>query len=191
MNELKEKRVAVLITDGSDENHWSTAKDALKEAGALVEVVSERSGSVITWRKGNWGSVVSVGRTLRSASEPEYDALLIPGGILGVDKLRGNKDAVAFVRAFFQAHKPVATIGHGPWLLVEAGVVHQRNLTSHRTLRTDIENAKGRWTDEDVVVDEGLVTGRSSDDLPTFNRKLVEEIWEGKHSGQSVQGHDR
>jgi protease I len=138
------------------------------------------------WNHDHWDQQVDVDMHLLDASPDSYDGLLLPGGQMNPDSLRGNEAAVRFVRSFFEAGKPVAAICHAPWLLVEAGVADGRRLTSYHTIRTDLENAGAEWIDEEVVVDNGLVTSRNPDDIPAFNRKLVEEIAEGRHAKQMV-----
>ena len=182
--QLKNKRVAILATDGFEYVELVEPRKALNAAGATTEVVSPKAGEIRGWNHTDWGQSVPVDVPLTSANADNYDALLLPGGVMNPDHLRTNEAAVNFTRAFFDAHKPVAAICHGPWLLIEAGVVKGRKLTSWPSLKTDIQNAGGKWTDEQVVTDQGLVTSRKPDDIPAFNKKLVEEIAEGKHKLQ-------
>ena len=182
--QLKNKRVAILATDGFEYVELVEPRKALEAAGATTEVVSPKDGEIRGWNHTDWGQSVKVDVSLKAANADEYDALLLPGGVMNPDHLRTNEAAVNFTRAFFDAHKPVAAICHGPWLLVEAGVVKGRKLTSWPSLKTDIQNAGGKWTDEQVVTDQGLVTSRKPDDIPAFNKKLVEEVAEGKHKLQ-------
>jgi protease I len=181
---LKNKRVAILATDGVEQVELLEPRTALQEAGAQTEVVSPKSGQIKGWNVTDWGEKISVDKVLKNANPNDYDALLLPGGVMNPDHLRQDPDAVKFVKAFFEAKKPVAAICHGPWLLVEADVVRGRKLTSWPSLKTDIRNAGGQWTDEQVVTDSGLVTSRKPDDIPAFNKKMIEEFTEGKHQAQ-------
>ncbi|MBK6777399.1 MAG: type 1 glutamine amidotransferase [Flavobacteriales bacterium] len=178
---LNSKRVAILATDGFEESELREPREALLQAGAFVDLISLEAGAITGWKDGNWGETEQVARTVADAKAEDFDALLLPGGVMNPDKLRMDPDAVAFVRAFFDQHKPVAAICHGPWLLAEAGVVRGRRLTSYPSIRTDLTNAGAEWVDEEVVVDDGLITSRSPKDLPAFNAKLLEEIAEGVH----------
>lgn len=181
MPNIQNKKVAVLATDGFEQSELQKPVDALKEAGATVEIVSLKSGSIKGWDK-DWGDEVSVDKTVDSVKASDYDALVLPGGVMNPDTLRMNKDAVAFVSDFMSAKKPVAAICHGPWTLVEAGALKGRKVTSWPSLKTDIENAGGTWVDEEVVTDNGLVTSRKPADLPAFCKKMIEEIAEGPHN---------
>lgn len=182
--QLKNKRIAILATDGVEYVELAEPKKALEQAGAKTEVVSPKSGKIKGWNHTDWGDSVSVDVELKSADAGHYDALLIPGGVMSPDHLRQEPSAVKFVQAFFEAHKPVAAICHGPWMLVEAGIVKGRTLTSWPSLKTDIRNAGGNWVDQEVATDSGLVTSRKPDDIPAFNRKMIEEFAEGKHRAQ-------
>lgn len=181
---LKNKRVAILATDGVEQVELLEPRKALKEAGATTEVVSPKSGKIKGWDHTEWGEKIPVDTELKNADPAQYDALLLPGGVMNPDHLRQDPDAVQFVKAFFEAGKPVAAICHGPWLLVEAGVVRGRKLTSWPSLQTDIRNAGGQWTDQEVVTDQGLVTSRKPADIPAFNKKMIEEFGEGRHKAQ-------
>lgn len=183
-NELNGRKVAILATDGFEQVELTDPRRALDEAGATTHLIAPEKGRIRGWQHTDWGDEFEVDVKLSDASAGDYDALLLPGGVMNPDKLRMDAEAVRFVRAFFQAKKPVAAICHGPWMLVEADVVRGRRVTSYPSIRTDLENAGANWVDEEVVVDEGLVTSRNPDDLPAFNRKIVEEITEGVHSGQ-------
>lgn len=176
---LDGSRIAVLSTGGFEQSELMLPRQALLEAGADVKVVSHKQGQIRGWQKNNWGQSVHVDATLDTTTPGEFDALMLPGGVLNADQLRTVPQAVDFVRAFFIAGKPVAAICHGPWLLVEAGVVKSRTLTSWPSLRTDIVNAGGRWVDREVHVDSGLVTSRKPADLSAFNAKMVEEFARG------------
>lgn len=181
---LDGNRVAILVTNGFEQSEFTSPRETLINAGADVHVVSPESGTIRAWQDKDWGEEFEVDITLDEANPDNYDALVLPGGVMNPDNLRMNEDAVKFAKAFFTAGKPVCAICHGPWLLVEADVVRGRELTSWPSLRTDIENAGGNWLDQEVVVDQGFVTSRNPDDLPAFNDKMVEEIMEGVHAGQ-------
>jgi protease I len=184
MSRLNGRKVAILVANGFEEVELTEPRRALEEAGAAVEVISPEKGTVRGWDHTDWGQQLPVDRTLSDARPEDYDALLLPGGVMNPDHLRRNDDAVRFTRAFFEAGKPVAAICHAPWLLVEADVVRDREVTSYESLKTDLRNAGAKWVDREVVVDSGLVTSRNPDDLPAFNRKMVEEFAEGVHKGQ-------
>lgn len=177
---IEGKRVAVLATDGFEQSELMEPKRALEEAGAVTTVVSLKPGEVRGWKDKDWGETVKVDQVVSEADFDSFDALLLPGGVMNPDQLRMDDDAVEFVAAFIEASKPVGAICHGPWLLVEAGVVEDRTITSWPSLRTDIENAGCTWVDEEVVVDNGLVTSRKPADIPAFSQKLIEEIAEGQ-----------
>ncbi len=188
-NTLTGKRVAILATDGVEQVELTEPRKALDAAGAKTTVVSPKSGSIKAWQHDKWGDEISVDMPLAGATAASFDALLLPGGVMNPDKLRTDTQAVAFVREFFEAGKPVAAICHGPWLLVEADVVHDRNVTSWPSLKTDLTNAGANWSDEQVVTDHGLVTSRKPDDIPAFNKKMIEEFAEGSHEGQRASAH--
>jgi len=181
---LSGKRVAILVEDGFEQVELTSPKQALEQAGAKAEIVSPKHDKVKGWDHTNWGQEFPVDVPLEQANPNNYDALLLPGGVMNPDKLRMNQQAVQFVRNFFEQGKPVASICHGPWMLVEADVVRGRKLTSYPSIKTDVKNAGGNWVDQEVVVDQGLVTSRSPKDLPAFNQKLVEEVAEGQHARQ-------
>ncbi len=170
---LQGKRVAILAANGFEQAELLEPRKALDAAGAKTSVVSPESGSVKGWSEKEWGKSVPVDVPLSSAKAEQFDALLLPGGVMNPDTLRMNPDAVKFVKAFVDAGKPVAAICHGPWTLVEADAVRGRKLTSWPSLKTDIRNAGGTWTDEEVVVDRGLVTSRKPADIPAFNREMI------------------
>ncbi len=184
---LKGKKVAILVTDGFEEAELVEPRNALEGAGANTYIVSPHSGQVKAWNSTNWGDKFTVDLPLAEAKPDEFDALLLPGGVMNPDKLRMDPKAVAFVKAFFDAGKPVAAICHGPWMLVEANVVRGRKLTSWPSLKTDIRNAGGTWEDAPVVTDHGLVTSRKPADIPAFNAKMIEEFAEGKHKTTSAK----
>jgi protease I len=182
---LSGKRVAFLATDGVEEVEFTQPWQVAKGAGAEVELVSSKPGEIQAVKHGDKSNRFPVDRTVEEVRAEDYDALVIPGGVANPDRMRTDPRAVGFVRAFFQAGKPVAVICHGPWMLVEADVVRGRTVTSWPSLQTDIRNAGGSWVDEEVHVDRGLVTSRKPDDLPAFCAKLVEEFAEGVHTGQA------
>jgi len=181
---LDGKKVAILVENGFEQVELTEPKQALEAAGATTQIISPQQGTVLGWQMMNWGDKFPVDIQLDRASADDYDALLLPGGVMNPDKLRMNPKAVQFVRAFFDAHKPVAAICHGPWTLIEADVVEGRKLTSYPSLHTDLINAGASWVDQEVVVDNGLVTSRNPNDIPAFNQKMVEEFAEGVHEGQ-------
>ena len=185
-NELQGKKIAILLAPvGSEEVEFTEPKKAVEAEGATVDVVGIETGEAQTMNSDvNPGETFTVEKTFSEVSADKYDGLIIPGGTVGSDNLRADEDAVNFIHSFFEQAKPVGVICHGPWTLVEAGVVSGRTLTSYPTLQTDILNAGGNWVDEEVVVDQGLVTSRNPDDLPAFCAKVVEEIAEGKHAEQ-------
>src|SRR4249920_3585873 len=174
--ELKGKKVAILVANGFEQVELTEPRKALEDAGAKTFVISPEQDKVRGWNMKEWGEEMRVDVSLDSANAADYDALLLPGGVMNPDHLRMNHAAVSFCKAFFDTHRPVAAICHGPWLLVEAGVIRGRKVTSWPSLRTDIINAGGEWRDEQVLVDNGLVTSRKPDDIPAFNRKMVEEF---------------
>lgn len=183
-NELKNKRVAALVEHGFEQSELFEPKKALEAAGATVEIVSPQKTSVKGWKDKNWGEEIKVDRHVDSAKAEDYDALLLPGGVMNPDYLRANASAVKFVKGFVDAGKPIAAICHGPWTLIEAGAVKGRRMTSWPSLKTDLLNAGAEWVDEECVVDRGLVTSRKPDDIPAFNKKMIEEIAEGPHDQQ-------
>lgn len=178
--------VAVLATDGFEQSELTEPVRALEEAGAAVHIVSPEHGKIRGWKDGDWGDSVEVDRTIEEAQVrvAEYDALVLPGGVMNPDTLRMREDATRFVREFFKAGKPVAAICHGPQILIDCGVIQGREVTSYPSIKNDLKNAGARWVDREVVVDEGLVTSRTPKDLDAFIEKMIEEIREGVHSGQ-------
>ena len=184
-DKLKDKRIAFLVApEGAEQIELTEPWKAVEQEGGQPELISTESGQIQAFNHLDKGDTFPVDKTVGEAEAAEYDGLVLPGGVANPDFLRLDEDAVAFARAFFEQSKPVAAICHAPWLLVEAGVVTGRTLTSFPSLRTDIRNAGGTWVDEEVHVDQGLVTSRKPDDLPAFCAKLVEEISEGEHDGQ-------
>jgi protease I len=191
IGKLNGKRVAILVTDGFEQVELEQPRKALDEAGAKTVVVSPNSGQVRAWNMTDWGERIPVDVTLADAKPEEFDALLLPGGVMNPDKLRMDTRAVKFAKAFFDEGKPVAAICHGPWLLVEAGVVRGRKLTSWPSLKTDVNNAGGNWVDEPVVVDGTLVTSRKPADIPEFNPKVIEDFAQGARKGARASAGSR
>lgn len=183
MARLEGIRVAILATNGYEQVELTSPRQALEEAGAETAVVSPKSGSITGWDHTDWGDDVDVDVTLDEAREEDFDALFLPGGVLNPDKLRMDDRAVRFVRSFFDAGKPVAAICHGPQTMIDAEVVKNRRLTSYPAIRKDLINAGAEWEDQEVVVDNGLITSRKPDDLPTFNEALISEFGLVRTSG--------
>jgi len=181
---LKGKKIAIIAADMVERIELVEPRKALEQAGATTELLSIQPGEIDAFDHFDRAEKVKVDRLVEEADAADYDALMLPGGVGNPDQLRGDENVVAFVRDFFDAGKPVAAICHAPWVLVEAGVVRDRTLTSWPTLQTDIRNAGGNWVDEEVVVDRGLVTSRKPDDIPAFNAKMIEEFAEGVHAEQ-------
>lgn len=176
------KRIAILATDGFEESELQSPKDAIEKQGWQAEIVSLKSGTIKAWDKNDWGKEYPVDNIVDDVNASEYDGLLIPGGVINPDKLRRENKVLDFVKAFFDEKKPVAAICHGPQVLISAGVVAGRELTSFESVKVDLQNAGAAWVDEEVVVDNGLVTSRSPQDLPAFNTKMIEEFREGIHN---------
>src|SRR5579864_5358846 len=182
-SELNGRRVAILVTDGFEQVEMTRPREALQQAGATTELITPEGKEVQGMNHSEKADKFRPEKSLASARAEDYDALLLPGGVANPDRLRMLPEAVHFVEQFIQSEKPVAAICHGPWLLVEAGAVKGRTVTSWPSLKTDIKNAGGNWVDREVVVDRGLVTSRKPDDIPAFNRKMIEEFAEGVHAG--------
>ena len=182
--QLRNKRVAALVDDGFEQSELLEPKKALEEAGARVDIVSTQMFRVKGWEHTDWAQGVTVDQHVDTANADEYDALLLPGGVMNPDKLRANATAVRFVKSFVDAGKPIAAICHGPWTLIEAGATKGRRMTSWPSLATDLRNSGAHWVDEECVVDNGLVTARKPDDIPAFNKKMIEEFAEGPHTPQ-------
>ncbi|MGV3538575.1 MAG: type 1 glutamine amidotransferase domain-containing protein [Rufibacter sp.] len=178
---LAGKKIAILVEKGFEQVELEKPKAALEEAGAQTHVISPQSGSVKAWDEKDWGKEFAVDQELTSARAEDYDGLLLPGGVMNPDYLRANEDAVAFVKAFVDAGKPIAAICHGPWTLIEAGATQGRKMTSWPSLKTDLTNAGAHWVDQEVVTDQGIVTSRKPEDIPAFNQKMIEEFAEGTH----------
>ncbi len=181
---MKEVRVAILVADGFEQQELTGPRKALDEAGATTKIISPASGEVEGWNHFDKGDKFTVDVPLEQANAADFTALLLPGGVANPDQLRMDPKAVSFVKAFFTVGKPVAVICHGPWTLIEADVVRDRQITSWPSVKTDLINAGAKWVDEEVVVDNGLVSSRKPADIPAFNKKMLEEFAEGKHRGQ-------
>jgi protease I len=182
MKALIGKKVAILTENGFEEEELTSPRQALEEAGATVHIVSPQERMVKAWAHDHWSIEIPVDVPLSKALPGDYDALVIPGGVMNPDTMRMNRDCVEFAQHFLENNKPVAAICHGPWLLVETGMIKGRDMTSYYSIKTDIQNAGAHWHDKEVVTDNGLVTSRSPKDLPAFNAKMVEEIQEGIHA---------
>jgi protease I len=182
MVKLAGKRIAILATDGVEESELTSPREALLEAGAAVDLIAPGSREIKAWSKKSWSGEYHANLRLDEAKASDYDALVLPGGVINPDALRTNEKAVSFVREFVERKKPIGAICHGPWTLINADGVRGKRLTSWPSLRKDLENAGADWEDAEVVVDQGLVTSRKPDDLPAFNRKLIEEVCEGRHA---------
>ncbi|GGA73838.1 glutamine amidotransferase [Arenimonas soli] len=170
------KRIAILATNGFEQSELMDPREKLKKAGFTVDVVSPESGSIKGWKGKDWGESVDVDVALSGARAQDYDALVLPGGVINPDQLRVNKAALDFVRSFDADNKPIAAICHAPWLLAETGIAKGRDLTSWPSVRTDLENAGGRWQDKDVVVDGNLITSRKPDDIPAFTQAVIDSL---------------
>lgn len=181
MANLSNRKVAVLVADGFEQIEFTAPVEALRKAGAEINVIAPEPGKVKGWQHDHWGDEFEVSYCLNDGKAEDYDALVIPGGVMSPDALRSDERAVRFATHFFETGKPVAAICHGPQLLVETGALQGRTLTSFPAIKTDLKNSGARWEDREVVTDQGLVTSRSPDDIPAFNRKMVEEIAEGVH----------
>jgi deglycase len=184
---LAGKKVAILATDGFEQDELLSPLEALRDAGADVQVVSPSEEKKIKgWKHTDWGKKVKVDLPLNEANADDFDALVLPGGVMNPDHLRRDPQVLAFVKSFFTAGKPIGAICHGPWTLIDADVVRGRKMTSYETIQTDLKNAGANWMDQEVVVDNGLITSRKPDDLSAFNAKLIEEIAEGVHQRHAM-----
>jgi protease I len=181
MRNLSGKKIAILATHGFEQSELEGPQQTLKQAGATVDVVSPTDGEIKGWQDKDWGRPVKVDRPLGKVSAGDYDALVIPGGQINPDLLRVNEQAVDLVKAFYNAGKPIAAICHGPWVLIEAGIMKGRRGTSYKSIKTDMENAGAQWSDQQVVTDEGIITSRMPADIPAFCEKIAEEVLEGPH----------
>lgn len=182
MPDLKNLKVAILTENGFEQSELTSPKEAMEKAGVTVEIVSPQAKEVKAWDVDNWGITIPVDVTLDKAKPENYDGLMLPGGVLNPDKLRANQKAVEFVKHFLNQNKPLAAICHGPQTMIETGLLEGRKMTSYPSVKTDLKNAGVNWVDEEVVVDNGLVTSRSPKDLKAFNKKLLEELAEGVHA---------
>ena len=181
--DLRGKKIAIIATDGFEQSELIGPKLALEKAGADVEVISIKGKGIKAWNKTEWGKTITVDKILKDADASTYDALMIPGGVMNPDQLRKELSAINFVKSFFKEGKPVAAICHGPQVLIETGLLDGRRLTSYSSIKTDLINAGADWVDEEVVVDNGLITGRTPADIPAFCKKMIEEFAEGKNYG--------
>jgi protease I len=184
--QLAGKKVAILAADMFERVELEQPRKALEDAGATTEVISIHSGEIKGFDHFDPVNTVKVDKTVEEVSVDDYDALLIPGGVGNPDQLRGDENAVGFVREFAASKKPMAIICHGPWVLIDAGVARGRTLTSWPTVGTDLRNAGATWVDKEVVVDDGIVTSRKPDDIPAFNKKMIEEFAEGRHTQRTM-----
>ncbi len=176
MKRLEGKKIAILVANGFEQVELTKPKQALEEAGATTHIVSPEKDKVKAWDETNWGDEFEVDVLLNEASAEDYDGLVLPGGQLNPDFLRVNEKAVRFVKSFVDLGKPIGAICHGPWTLIETGMVKGRKMTSYHSIKTDLRNAGAHWVDEEVVVDQGLVTSRKPDDIPAFNKKIIDEF---------------
>lgn len=181
MTGITQSRILIIATNGFEQSELEVPRDKLKEAGAVVRVASPDGKDIKGWQKGDWGRTASVDLAIKDAQESDYQALVIPGGVMNPDKLRQDADTMALVKSFLSSGKIVAAVCHGPWLLVEADALRGRQATSWPSLKTDMKNAGAEWIDQEVVVDNGIITSRKPDDLDAFVKKIIEEIEEGKH----------
>jgi len=191
MDNLNQQRIAILVEKGFEQVELTEPKKALEQVGATTDIVSPVTGRVRAWNSDNWGDEFTVDVPLDRASAKDYNALLLPGGVMNPDKLRRNEEALNFVREFFATGKPVAAICHAPWTFIDAGLAKGRKMTSYPSIQMDLKNAGAFWVDQEVVVDSGLVTSRKPSDIPAFNRKMIEEFIEGIHGGQMIQFAER
>lgn len=186
MRDLQGKKVALVATNGFEQAELEVPRDKLRAAGAVVDVISLKPGEIRGWDKSDWGRPVPVDKTIDAVSADQYDAIVLPGGVMNPDKLRVEPKVLDFIKAFWNQKKIVAAVCHAPWLLVETGIANGRRITSFNTIKTDVINAGGKWEDSPVVVDEGLVTSRNPGDLDAFSDKIAEEIGERRHLQRSA-----
>ena len=183
---LDGKRILILATNGFEQSELEVPRDTLKAAGARVDVVSPEKGEITGWDRKDWGRPVTVDKPLAQASAADYDAIVLPGGVMNPDHLRVNPDALKLIKAFYDAGKTVAAVCHAPWLLIETGLAKGRKMTSYTSIKTDVINAGGHWEDSEVVTDNGVITSRNPGDLDAFTRKIIEEVKEGKHQRRAA-----
>ena len=181
MPAIAQSKILIIATNGFEQSELEVPRDTLKAAGASVTIASLDGKDIKGWQKGDWGRSVSVDMKIADAKCDRFDALVIPGGVMNPDKLRVDADTMKLVKAFLESGKIVAAVCHGPWLLVQADALRGRQATSYKSIATDLENAGARWVNEEVVVDNGIITSRNPDDLPAFSAKIIEEVEEGKH----------
>lgn len=186
MSALTGKRILILATHGFEQSELDIPHAALQKAGATVDIVSPEAGEIKGWQNKDWGRHVSVDRTLDQARAEDYDAIVLPGGQMNPDTLRGNDKALGLIKSFFDQGKVVAAVCHGPWLLIDTGIAKGRKVTSYKTIKQDLINAGASWQDAEVVTDKGIVTSRKPDDLPAFVAKIVEEVKEGRHDRKAA-----
>jgi protease I len=180
MTKINQAKILIIAANGFEQSELEVPRDKLKEAGAMVTIASPDGKDIMGWDKKDWGRPASADMKIADAKEGDYDALVIPGGVMNPDKLRIDADAMKLVKAFLSSGKIVAAVCHGPWLLVQADALRGRQATSFKSIRKDMENAGAKWMDEEVVVDNGIITSRKPDDLPAFVKKIIEEVEEGK-----------
>ncbi len=185
--EESKKRIAILTENGFEQSELTSPKEALEKAGYIVEIVSPQKDKVRAWDEDDWGIELPVDKHVADVTSEDYHGLVLPGGVLNPDQLRLDKDSIELIREFFNEGKVIASICHGPQTLIEAGLVRGKKMTSYPSIRTDLVNAGALWVDEEVVTDNGLVTSRKPDDLPAFNKKLLEELREGKHERHTAE----
>lgn len=182
--DLQGKVIAILATDGVEQLELTEPRKALEQAGAKTMLLSIKSGQIKGWNTKEWGDMFDVDTLVGSANINDYDGLVLPGGVMNPDFLRSDEKVIDFIKRFYKSGKPIASICHGPWTLIEAGIVRGKIMTSWPSLQTDLRNAGAKWVDKEVVVDQGLVTSRNPNDIPAFNKKMIEEFHEGIHERQ-------
>lgn len=186
MSAITGKNILILATHGFEQSELEVPQTKLKEAGATVHVASPESGEIKGWDKKDWGRAVKVDKSLDAVDASEYDAIVLPGGQMNPDTLRGNEKALSLIKTFFDQGKVVAAVCHGPWLLIDTGIAKGRKVTSYKTIKQDLINAGANWQDAEVVTDKGIVTSRKPDDLPAFVAKIIEEVQEGRHERKAA-----